>query len=215
MQGDTIVIEEHHKKAAHATVTMLLEDIKTSGGKYTMTVAGQSGAGKSEIAVAIAEELAVHDISTVILQQDDYFVYPPKTNDKARRQDITWVGPGEVNLELMDRHLRMFRAGKESTVKPLVIYEQDAIKSEDAIFADKQVAIAEGTYTTLLDAADAHVYINRNFEETRAHREKRKRDAAELDPFIDDVLEIEHHIISSHKPRAQIIINSDYSAERS
>jgi hypothetical protein len=38
------------------------------------------------------------------------------------------------------------------------------------------------------------------------------RDASELDPFIDRVLEIEHGIISLHKSLAQIIVGADYSA---
>ncbi len=211
MQGDTIIIEQHHRAAAAEIVPMILPRIENSKGKYTLTVAGQSGSGKSETASAIADELAKKNIKTAIFQQDDYFIYPPRTNDRARREDISWVGPQEVNLSLLDRHLKAFLSGRDKTVKPLVIYEEDAIRSESMDLQDAQVAIAEGTYTTLLNNADLRIYIDRDYEETRAHREKRKRDAAELDPFIDDVLVIEHHIISSHKPRANIIINADYS----
>ena len=75
-----------------------------------------------------------------------------------------------------------------------------------------RVLITEGTYTILLDNVDTHVFIDRTFEQTRAHREKRSRDAAELDPFIDRVLAIEHDIISSHKSRAEIVISPDYEA---
>ena len=77
---------------------------------------------------------------------------------------------------------------------------------------DERVLIAEGTYTTLLDNCKTHVFIDRTYLETRAHREKRMRDKSELDPFIDRVLEIEHGIISSHKPRAQIVVDKDYNA---
>jgi hypothetical protein len=41
------------------------------------------------------------------------------------------------------------------------------------------------------------------------------RDAAELDPFIDRVLELEHGIISAHKPRAEIVVDADYNAAAS
>ena len=213
MQGDTIIIEEHHRAAASEIVPMLLPLIEKSKGKFGITVAGQSGAGKSETAMAIAEELAKHDIKAVIFQQDDYFVYPPRSNDRARREDITWVGPQEVNLALLDRHMKAFLSGRDSTVKPLVFYEEDAIKSESIDLSGASVAIAEGTYTTLLDNADFRVYIDRDYDDTRAHREKRNRAAAELDTFTDKVLVIEHHIISSHKPRASIVINTDYSVE--
>ena len=213
MQGDTIIIEEHHRAAAAEIVPMILPLIEKSRGKFTLTVAGQSGSGKSESAMAISDELAKHDIKTAIFQQDDYFVYPPQTNDRARREDIAWVGPQEVNLSLLDRHMKAFLTGRDSTVKPLVIYDEDAIKSESMEMAGAQVAIAEGTYTTLLDNADVRIYIDRKYDYTRAHREKRNRAASELDAFTDNVLVIEHHIISSHKPRASIIINTDYSVE--
>lgn len=214
MRGDTIVIEVHHRKAAEDIVPLILPKIKESSGKFTITVAGEFGSGKSETATAIAEVLASHDIASVILQQDDYFIYPPKTNDKTRRGDIGWVGPQEVKLSLLDDHLSAFKCGADLIDKPLVIYEDDAISTEIMSFAGAHVAIAEGTYTTLLENVDIHIFINRDYERTRAHREKRKRDASELDPFIDDVLKIEHDIISVHKSRAEIIINDDYSVRQ-
>lgn len=214
MRGDTIIVEPHHRAAAEAIVPMVLDAIEASGGKYTITVAGESGSGKSETATAIAEALAQKNIASVIFQQDDYFVYPPKSNDKARRDDITWVGPQEVRLDLLDTHMQSFLNGAESIEKPLVIYEDDAVTSEDMALTRAAVAIAEGTYTTLLDNADTRVFIDRSYEDTRAHREKRKRHESELDPFIDDVLKIEHDIISAHKARADIVIGKEYSVSR-
>jgi uridine kinase len=174
-------------------------------------VAGESGSGKSETATAIAGALAAQGIDSVIFQQDDYFVYPPKSNDRARRNDITWVGPQEVKIDLLDQHLKAFRNGAASIDKPLVDYETDSITAEELATAGARVAIAEGTYTSLLENVDARVFIARNYEQTRAHREKRKRDAAELDPFLDTVLRIEHGIISEHLARADIVIDADYS----
>ena len=55
MRGDTIIIEAHHRKAAKAIVPIILPKIKGSPGKFTITVAGESGSGKSETATAIAE----------------------------------------------------------------------------------------------------------------------------------------------------------------
>ncbi len=211
MRGDTIIVEAHHRKAAEAIISLILPEIEASPGSYTISVAGESGSGKSETATAIAEALAEHGISNAIFQQDDYFVYPPKTNDSTRRKNIGWVGPQEVRLDLLDGHLQAFLADAESIEKPLVIYETDSITSEEIAVKNVRVAIAEGTYTSLLDNVGTRIFIDRDFSETRAHREKRKRDKSELDPFIDEVLIIEHDIISSHKFRADIVINADYS----
>jgi uridine kinase len=211
VKGDSIIIEAHHRAAAQAIVPIILPVIESAGRRYTISVAGQSGSGKTETATAIAQALEPKGLESVIFHQDDYFVHPPRTNDATRRADINWVGTQEVHLDLMDRHLAAFIAGDASVEKPLVNYETDSIGSEILEMGDARVALADGTYTTLLEQIDCHVFIDRDYLDTRAHREKRKRDALELDPFIDQVLEIEHRIISANRPRADIIIHKDYS----
>jgi len=211
MQGDTIVIEDHHHRAAICVAANLLPKIQLFDGKYTMTVAGESGAGKSEIAVAIARHLEVAGIPCVILQQDDYFRLPPKTNDLTRRKDISVSGPQEVRLDLMSKHLEAFIDSEPAIEKPLVIYEEDRIDSEILDLSGARVLIAEGTYTTKLEHVESRVFIDRDYRDTRKHRERRNRDASELDEFIDRVLVIEHEIISADKANADIVINRDYT----
>ena len=102
MRGDSIVIEPHHKRAAEGICDIILPVLRQSNDRFVLTVAGESGSGKSETAAAVAEQLAQSGIQSYIFQQDDYFVYPPKSNDQARRKDINWVGPQEVRLDLLD-----------------------------------------------------------------------------------------------------------------
>jgi len=211
MRGDQLVIESHHREAASDLYDALVPALKVDSARLVITIAGESGSGKSETAEALAEQLQKHAIKAVIFQQDDYFVHPPRTNDATRRGDINWVGPREVQLDLMDEHLAAFLNGQQEIVKPLVDYAADRIDEERFSFGDAQVAIAEGTYTTLLEQANWRVFINRTAAQTRAHREKRARHASELDPFIERVLAIEHETISSHRPRADFIIESDYT----
>ena len=215
MQGDSIVVEEHHKKAASGVAEILMQQIDLFDSRTTISIAGESGSGKSETAQALADELEKNGFSCYIFQQDDYFIHPPKTNDKTRRENIDWVGSGEVRLDLLDQHLEQFLSGENTLKKPLVFYEEDRVDEEEIDLSSVNVVIAEGTYTTLLDQARNHVFIDRSYLETRAHREKRKRDESELDDFIENVLSIEHEIISSHKKRASIIIDADYNASAS
>lgn len=211
MRGDVILVEQHHRVAAEEIAPAMLKAIASSDGKYTITVAGESGSGKSETATAIAEVLEAAGISSVILQQDDYFVYPPKSNDMARRKNISWVGPQEVKIELLSSHMKAFLDGADHIEKPLVDYASDHIGEEVFAFGDAKVAITEGTYTSLLENVKTRIFIARDFSQTLEHRRKRSRDASELDTFTEKVLEIEHGIISAHRLRADIVINADYS----
>jgi uridine kinase len=208
MQGDVILVEEHHVRAATAIVDALLSEIRTTDRCTTLTVAGESGSGKSETAKAIADALGTRGVRSVIFQQDDYFVHPPKTNDATRRRDISWVGPGEVRLDLLDQHLQAARAGTATVTKPLVLYGEDQITEETVELGGTEVAIAEGTYTTLLENVDIRIFIARNRVDTLESRRKRGRE--QIEPFIERVLEIEHEIISQHRDRADVVISRDF-----
>lgn len=211
MRGDVILVEEHHYRAAEKIVERILPGIEAKGARYTITVAGESGSGKSETAKAIAETLEKRGVRCAIYQQDDYFVLPPKSNDAKRREDIAWVGTQEVRLELLDSHLKAAIDGEAAVVKPLVIYDEDKVVEETMSLEDAKVVIAEGTYTTLLENVDTRVFIARNRLETMEARKRRGREA--MEPFIEKVLEIEHEIISKHRERAQIVITRDYDVE--
>jgi uridine kinase len=211
MKGDVIIVEDHHRKAAAEIVERIAPDILARARPSTITVAGESGSGKSETGQAIADALAARGITAVIFGQDDYFVLPPRSNDARRRQDITWVGPGEVRLDLLDEHLAAVRDGAASLTKPLVIYDEDRVTEETLSLDGVQVAIAEGTYTTLLENVDTRVFIARNRLETLDTRMRRGREG--FDPYIEQVLEIEHEIISSHRARADVVLSRDYEVE--
>lgn len=211
MKGDIIIVEEHHRAAAARIAERILPAIKARAGRYTITVAGESGSGKSETAQAIAEDLEVHGVGSAVLQQDDYFLLPPRTNDAARRANICWVGPTEVRLDLLDSHLEAALEGAAEVTKPLVIYDEDRVDEETMDLSEARAVIAEGTYTSLLEHVDTRVFIARNRLETMEHRAKRGRE--DFDPFIEQVLEIEHEIISQHRSRADVVITRDYDVE--
>lgn len=211
MRGDIIIVEDHHRAAAARIVEHISGAVVAKSGRYTITVAGESGSGKSETAQAIAEAFTERGFVTAIYQQDDYFVHPPKTNDRTRREDIGWVGSGEVHLDLLDAHLQAALDGVDEVEKPLVIYDEDRIDTEIMDLRGARVVIAEGTYTSLLEHVDTRVFIARNRLDTMEHRLKRGRE--DFDPFIEEVLTIEHDIISKHRDLADVVITRDYDVE--
>jgi uridine kinase len=213
MRGDVILIGEEHRRAARLIIDSLVDTIGSTDRRFTLTVAGESGSGKSETGQALAEALDGHGIRAVVLQQDDYYVLPPKSNDAARRANFCWVGTTEVRIDLLDTHLGAAQTGVSSIVKPLVIFDEDRIDEETVSFEGADVVIAEGVYTSLCDHVDRRVFIDRNRFDTLQHRLKRGRE--EFDPFLERVLTTEHEIISQHRARADIIITRDYDVEPS
>ena len=208
MKGDVLIIDNNHRKAAGQVMGIILPEIKGFDGKYVITVAGESGAGKSEIAASIGEELEKNNISFFIFQQDDYFVYPPKTNAEKRKENIEWVGVQEVRLDLLDKNLKDAIDGKSGIDKPLVDFNADSIGEETIDPTSGKVLIAEGTYTTLLENVNCRIFIDRTKVETLESRKKRAREVQ--DGFLEKILTIEHEIICKHKDLADIIISKEY-----
>ena len=211
MRGDRLVLLDYHRRAASEIVTHLIPRIEKKKSTYVVTVAGESGCGKSETARAIADELETAGIHSVVLGQDDYFVLPPRSNDLKRRADPEWLGPHvEVRLALLQQNVVSAVQGQHEITKPLVDYESNTIEDEVIQLEGIRVLIAEGTYTSLLRHVDTRVFICRTWLDTLEHRLNRGRGTEAGDPFVERVLGMEHKIIAGHKHLADILITKDY-----
>ena len=211
MKGDKLILMDYHRRAASEIVSHIIKNVRRKSTRYIIIVAGESGSGKSETGKAIADELDKFTIKSVLLGQDDYFVLPPKTNDLKRREDPEWLGPHvEVKLDVLEQNLVDAIQGKREIIKPLVDYDSNSIEDEIINLDGIKVLIAEGTYTSLLKHVDTRIFICRNWLDTFEHRQKRKRGNEVGDPFIEQVLSIEHKIIAGHKQLADILITKDY-----
>lgn len=206
-----MIIKDFHTKAARGILDSIIDPIREKRGKFIITIAGESGSGKSEIGAELSRLLSENSKKTYIIQQDDYFVYPPKTNEEMRRLNIQNVGMSEVKIDLLDKNLDEILQGTKKVYKPLVIFNEDRVTEESINTYDINVFIVDGTYTTVLKNADIHVFIDRTYHDTKKSRLERGRE--KQDDFLEKVLEIEHKIISQHKPKADIIIRRDYSVE--
>lgn len=205
MRGDKLIIDPHHTARANDICDLLDERL---GPKYSISVGGESGSGKSELASEIARILNGRGLKSGVLQQDDYFVFPPKTNHEMRRNNLDQVGPYEVKLDFMDSNLRSYIRGESPIYKPLVYFEENRIETEEMDVEGLRVLIAEGTYTSLLEYIDMRIFIDLDFTETLSARKRRARDTFE--PFVEDVLTREHEIISQHKKLADVVIPDTY-----
>ncbi len=205
MIGDKLVISDYHRQAAMLIYEQICLLLEKSEKPLAITVAGESGSGKSETAVVLANLINEAGFKALIIQQDDYFVYPPRTNHEKRIKDISWVGLQEVRLDLIDQHLEQLKIGSDKyLVKPLVHYDRDEIVQEKLSIDNIKAVIAEGTYTTSLKNADFKTFIDRTYLQTKNARLARSRE--KYSSFIEQVLSIEHKIISKNKPMADLVI---------
>jgi len=205
MRGDKLVIRDYHTRMAQRIVDLLGGQIQD---KYVVSIGGESGSGKSELAVELARILIENGIRTKIIQQDDYFVFPPRTNHEMRRINIRQVGEYEVKLDFIEANLRSFKQGDGQVYKPLALYDEDRIVTELLEVGDTSVLIVEGAYTTRLNFVDKRIFIDRTYQDTEKERLERARDV--IEDFVAEVLEIEHRIISGHKSLADIVVRKDF-----
>jgi uridine kinase len=211
MKGDVVVLQECHRRAAAEIVPQIIDAIRRKRTRYAITVAGESGCGKSATARALADELEKHGIRCVVLGQDDYFVLPPGSNDRERRNDPQWLGPHvEVRLDRMEQNLVSALQGEREITKPLVDYDSNTIQEETIALDGCKVLIAEGTYTSLLKHVDIRIFIARDWLDTLEDRRKRNRGKEAGDPFTEQVLSTEHKIVAGHKQLADFVITKDY-----
>ncbi len=206
MIGDKLVITDYHRQAAAKILPHVQKELNSPEDTVSVSIAGESGSGKSEIANCLAALLEAEGWHCLILCQDDYFRLPPKTNYLRRKSDIEWVGLGEVRLDLIESHVSALKEHPDNPLsKPLMMFEANLVSCEIIEPGTRNVIIVEGCYTSLVEGIDFRAFIDRDYRQTHRARMHRNRDPNEA--FLERVLAIEHREISTHKSRANIIID--------
>lgn len=190
-----------------------LDEARRGARRIVIGVAGESGSGKSVTAVALVRALAAAGVPAMALHQDDYFLRPPRVNHAHRERDLGAVGPHEVNLALLARHVADFRAARADVQLPVCDYPTDSFRTRTADFAPFAALVVEGTYVLTMDEGDARhfdarVFLEATHEDTAPRRQARARDIDA--PFVQRVLAIEHDIIVRQAAHADVIIDRDF-----
>lgn len=176
--------------------------------RVVIGVAGESGSGKTTTAAALALGLTTHGMPAALLNQDNYFIRPPRTNHAHRVTDLTAVGPQEVRLDLMAEHVAAFRAGVQAITTPVVNYPANRFEEVRLELHHLQVLVVEGTYALHLEDLDIRIFLEATHRETHERRMARNRDAWE--PIIDTILAIEHEAIAPQAFRADWLIDAEF-----
>lgn len=209
MLKEELEIKEEYYILSDAILKSVLGDGKLPKNKFVISVCGESGSGKSVTAICLVKKLLEIGINAIVLNQDGFYFLPPKENTLKRKDDINWVGSQEVNLKLMQEAINSFKAGAPRLKVSIVDYIENRIFEKELDTGEVQVIVVEGTYSFLLDDLDAKIFIERTYKDTRAVRRARSRE--KYDPFVEQVLQIEHEVISKLKSKADMFISKDYS----
>ncbi len=199
---------------ANALVDVLAaqDALRVFTGRSVISVAGESGSGKTVTALCLAQALTVHGRPTGVLHQDDYFVLPPATNHANRVLDLANVGPHEVDFARLCSDVEAFRAAANGVTVPQLEYARNRFVTAQRDFATLEVLIVEGTYVVEHVPADARLFLAATSDDTRARRKTRNRDIDS--PLVDRVLAIEHPIIAAQVSLAHIVIDRDFRITR-
>nr|WP_314490204.1 hypothetical protein [uncultured Chryseobacterium sp.] len=207
MIGDVINLEQKHLDTAE-NIYRIIKQNDAYPEKIAVGICGESGSGKSVTAFALKKVFDENGIRSFVIQMDDYFKLPPKSNHENRLKSFENVGPHEVHLDLIQENINDFKDGRMTIEKPLVHYQDNSVTEETVDTDNIAVLIVEGTYVLSIDEFDFSIFIDRNYKDTYEKRMERNRD--EQSDFVEKVLDIEHNIIRQFKQKADIILGKNY-----
>lgn len=209
MINERIELDEKYYDLTTALIKVLNNRSLLSKEKLVIGICGESGSGKSVTAICLQRILAKSHIPTLALHQDSYFKLPPKENHEKRKADLNWVGPQEVQLDWMQRHIASFKSGGEALMAPVLDYEKNVFLQQAVNIKKTSILIVEGVYAFLLADFDFKIFMERTYKDTLEKRKKRSREA--YDPFVEQVLAIEHSLVAPLKMQADVVVKKDYS----
>jgi len=210
MLGDVLLIGEIHKQAAIEIFEYVMADRVKKGDnyKYMISVSGESGSGKSELAHVLANLLKNESIRAKLLHIDNYYKIPPLLRFEWRKtHGIESVGLQEIDWRLLNENILDFKEDRESMM-PCVDIISEQVDKLITDFRKVNVLVLDGLYAQTTDSIDMKIFIDLTYHETKMAQLVREKET--YDSFREKVLEQEHQIISKYKDDADIIVDKTY-----
>lgn len=209
MLGDVLLIEEKHKEAAESIKKQVLENRKE---KFIVAVSGESGSGKSELAHSLARKLKDEGIRAKPIHIDNYYkTHPLERNEWRKNHGIQSIGYDEYDWDTIYKNIDSFKKGEKATM-PCIDIVTDQVDTLITDFSDVDMLIVDGLYAIKTENTDLNVFIDLTYHETKKAQTKRGKES--VNDFRMQVLEQEHQVVSSLKPRANVIVNKGYKVEQ-
>lgn len=208
MLNDVVTIEKKHTNAAATLFDRVMRDRKA---KYIVTISGEVGTGKCEIAHELGRKLIEAGISVKLLHMDNYYHIPPLERHEWRKTNgLEKIGYDEYDWNLINRNLDEFRMNRES-VLPVVDLFTQKVDQLHTDFKGIDILIIEGLYSIKINQSDLRVFIELTYEDTWEEQMLTGKEV--LDDFRLEVLKHEHKAVQSLKSQADFYIDFDTAGE--
>lgn len=206
MLGDVLLITEKHQAAALDIVKEVLENKKD---KFIIAISGESGSGKSELAHAVAKELKKHKIIAKPMHIDNYYRIHPLERTQWRKDNgiENAVGLNEYDWDTIYRNVDEFKRGVSST-GPCIDLVTEQVDQLTTDYSVVDMLIIDGLYAVETNGVDLAVFIELTYHETKKAQVVRGKEPQ--NEFRARVLEQEHKVVQSIKPKAHLLVNMDY-----
>lgn len=206
MLGDILLIEDKHRKAGEAIIQKILERKKD---KFIIAISGESGSGKSELAHVIAKGLRQHGIVAKPIHIDNYYrIHPLERTEWRKKNGIeNVVGYGEYDWDTIYRNIEDFKNSRKSTM-PCVDLVTEQIDQLTTDFKGIDMLVIDGLYAIKTEGTDLRVFLELTYHETKKAQVVRGKEPQ--NEYRMAVLEQEHRMVQSLKPRADILISKEY-----
>lgn len=206
MLEDVLLIQDKHREAAAQILETILKNRKD---KYIVAISGESGSGKSELTHVIAKELRKHGIFAKPIHIDNFYNTLPLERTKWRTENgiETVVGLNEYRWNDINRVISDFKNGRKSSM-PCVDLVTEQIDELTTDFRDIDMLIIDGLYAINTEGVDLRVFIELTYHETKKAQSSRGKEPQ--NEYRMRVLEREHQVVLSIKPKADLFVNMDY-----
>ena len=144
MINDVVTIEKKHTAAALTLHERVIRDRKP---KYIVTISGEVGTGKCEIAHELGRQLIEEGISVKLLHMDNYYHIPPRERIEWRKRvGLGKIGYEEYDWKSVNENIEDFCQDRKS-VLPLVDLFTQNVDRLHTDFKGIEVLIIEGLYS--------------------------------------------------------------------
>ncbi|MEI8049381.1 MAG: uridine kinase [Bacteroidota bacterium] len=209
MINDVVTIEKKHTAAALTVHERVIRERKP---KFIVTISGEVGTGKCEIAHELGRQFIEEGISVKLLHMDNYYHIPPRERlEWRKRVGLGKIGYEEYDWKSINENIEDFRLGRKSVLPLVDLFTQNVDKLHTD-FKGIEMLIIEGLYSIQINQSDLRVFIELTYEDTWEEQSSTHKEV--LDDFRREVLEYEHKAVQSLKSQADFYIDFDTAGER-